>query len=124
MTYYSPKLNIFCSIQDDDSYIKINNEDYAEWQNKVKTCDYKYDKLTNKFSYTERVTTDLTQEQAAIQAKQCLLNTDYMMVADTFAEMTEEQQNQLLAYRKYLRNVMAGNENLTNITELKTLKDF
>ncbi len=106
--------------------IEINQNEYNnffEMQSGGK-YDWALNSDTATFTYTEKIPQPLMQEQAYAQARQALIDTDYMMVADTLAEMPTDEQTQLFAYRKYLLEVMAGKIDLTEVIKLKTITDF
>jgi len=106
-----------------DSYLLISNEMF----NAYTTTNYNWiieneePALRSKFAvqnkdgtWTDGVAEKaLFDEQVALvklinQAKSKLNGTDYLLATDTFSELSEQQQVNLLAYRKELRQIVRG----------------
>lgn len=108
-----------------DGWIEIDYDKAKEALEKINTAPtytWEYNIITKEFTYTARAID--YDSLLKYNAKIYLMETDYLMTPDTLAEMLENKQIQLTGYRKYLRRVMSCTEDLTGITELKTLDEF
>lgn len=108
--YVSIKNNTFYNnnhINLPDDAIEITFEQYNEFYQKV-ALENKIMMLDKDIGiiFVDKLLHEPTNEELKIQAKQLLKNTDYLMISDTFNDLTEFQQQEIKEYRAALRDLL------------------